>query len=294
MRVGIIGAAGKVGSSIAYSLVNKVDELVLVDIAKEKVEGEYLDLGQASDNTKLSWGVDSSDAKKCDVVIIPAGFPRTPDMKTRMDLLKKNAPILKDIVEKVSNCSPKSILVIISNPVDVMTYLSLKVSGFESSRVIGMGGTLDSRRFKWVLSQHLPGKINAITIGEHGDSMIPLLSQVKIDGKSIAREFIEKNRKKIVQEVRQASMKIIHTKGGTWWCPAQATLDVLDAILNGPKVIPVSVFYKNCCIGLPAEVGLKGVRKIIQPEMDPWESSQFKECVDSLNENCRWVDQWLE
>lgn len=296
MKVGVIGAAGKVGSSIAYSLIGKVEELVLIDIAKDPVEGEFLDMSQAADEkTKFSWAVDPSDAQDCDIIIIPAGFPRTPDMKTRMDLVKKNAPIIKEVVQKISKSSPNSILIVISNPMDIMTYLSLKVSGFEPSRVIGMGGTLDSRRLRWVLSKYFPNqKIDAVTIGEHGENMIPLLSQAKAGGKLLDKKFVEENREKIVKEVKDFGATIIQKKGGTWWGPAQATLDVIDALTNGPKIIPVSVLYRGVCVGMLAEIGSKGVKRVIEPKMDVWETAQLNECIKNLSENCRWVDQWLE
>ena len=295
MRIGVIGAAGRVGSSIAYSLIDRADELVLVDIAKDKVEGEFFDISQAADGKSvLSWGADPSDAQDCDIVVIPAGFPRTPEMKTRLALTEKNAPIIKDVVEKIAESSPKSLLIMISNPMDIMTYLALKVSGFGTSRVIGMGGTLDSRRLRWVLSKYFKQKVDAITIGEHGENMIPLLSQAKIGGKPLEKKFIEENRGKILEEVKESGSIIIKNKGGTWWGPAQATMDIFDAIIDGPKKIPVSVFYKNVCVGLPVEVGKKGVGKVAEPEMDDWEAARFSECLNSLGENCHWVDQWLK
>jgi malate dehydrogenase len=295
MRVGVIGAAGKVGSSISYSLIGKVDELMLVDIAKDRVKGEFFDLSQASDGrTKLSWGEDPSNAQDCDVVIIPAGFPRTPEMKTRMDLFKKNAPIVKSVVKKVAESSPNSVLIVISNPMDIMTYLALKVSGFNASKVMGMGSTLDSRRLRWVLSKYFNQKVDAITIGEHGEYMIPLLSQVKVGSNPLDKKFIEENRENIVREVKDLASNTIKRKGGTWWGPAKATMDIVDAIVNGPKKIPVSVFYKDVCVGLPAQVGRRGISNIFEPEMDSWESAKFNECLNKLNENCRWVDTWLK
>ncbi len=295
MKVGVIGAAGKVGSAVSYSLVGKVDELCLIDIVKDPVEGESVDMGHAADGrTKLSWGGDAAEAKGCDVVVIPSGFPRTPDMKTRMDLVQKNAPIVKDVVTKVVQNSPKAILIIITNPMDVMSYLAYKVSGFDASRVIGMGGTLDSRRLRYALTKRFGQKADAITIGEHGDGMIPVLSQARIGGKPIDKAYVDQNREAIIAEVKGFGPFLIQKKGGTWWGPAQSTVDIIDAIQNGPKTIPVSTLYQDVYVGLPAEIGRKGVMKAAPPAMDSWEKTRFDACVKGLAENCRWVDQWLK
>lgn len=293
MKVAVVGAAGKVGSAIAYSLIGKVDQLCLVDIVKDKVEGEALDIKHAMPSVEVFFGEKISDTPSCDVVIVPAGFPRTPDMKSRMDLVEKNAPILKGVVEQVATTSPKAILIIVSNPMDIMTYLAYKVSGFPSSRVIGMGGTLDSRRLRVVLSKYAGGPADAIAIGEHGEHAVPLLSQAKVNGKTISADFIAKNRERILSELIQAPREVILKKGGTWWAPAQATLDIVGAIVNKPAVLPCSVLHRNVCMGLPVRIGKSGVEKVEIPAMDSWERQKFEECFTYLDEPCRWVDKWL-
>ena len=301
-KVTVVGA-GAVGATCANVLAARgiASEVVLVDIKEGLSEGKMLDMFQAAATcgykTKLT-GVTATDAEgykataNSDVIVITSGIPRKPGM-TREELIGINANIVKSVVANASKWSPKAIYVIISNPMDTMTYLTLKSTGLKKNRVIGMGGALDSSRFRCYLSKASGvgiQDIDGMVIGGHGDTtMLPLLSKASIKGVP-ATQFLSKKK---LEEVSAATMvggatltKLLGTSA--WYAPGAAGASVVDAIINDTKaVVPCSVYLEgeygqeDICIGVPVVLGKKGVEKIVKIDLTKEEAEKFAASADA-------------
>ena len=272
-----------------------------MDIKEGLSEGKMLDMFQAAATcgykTKLV-GVTATDAEgykptaNSDVIVITSGIPRKPGM-TREELIGINANIVKSVVANASKWSPKAIYVIISNPMDTMTYLTLKSTGLKKNRVIGMGGALDSSRFRCYLSKASGvgiQDIDGMVIGGHGDTtMLPLLSKASIKGVP-ATQFLSKKK---LEEVSAATMvggatltKLLGTSA--WYAPGAAGASVVDAIINDTKaIVPCSVYLEgeygqeDICIGVPVVLGKKGVEKIVKIDLTKEEAEKFAASADA-------------
>ena len=304
MKVTIVGA-GNVGSTCADAIAFKriASEVVLLDIRENYAEGKALDMTQTSTllgfNTKIVGSTnDYSKTANSDVVVITSGVPRKPGM-TREELIGVNAGIVKSVTENILKHSPEAIIVIVSNPMDTMTYLSLKESGLPKNRIIGMGGALDSARFKTYLSLALEkpsNDIHGMVIGGHGDTtMIPLTRLATYNGMPVAN-FISNEK---LDEVASATMvggKTLTGMLGTsaWYAPGAAVSYLVDSILNDQKrIIPCSVLLEgeygqsDICIGVPVVVGRTGWETIIDVELDANERDLFlksAQAVRKMNE----------
>jgi len=299
MKVSIIGA-GNVGSSCAeyISLKSIASEVVLLDIKEGLAEGKALDLSQTSTtlgfNTRIIGATnDFSVTSDSDVVVITSGVPRKPGM-TREELIGINAEIVKSVVEKILINSPNTIIIVVSNPMDTMTYLSLKVSGLIKNRIIGMGGALDSSRFKTYLSMALnkpASDIHGMVIGGHGDTtMIPLTRLASYNGLPVS-SFLSKQK---LSEISKSTMvggatltKLLGTSA--WYAPGASVSYLVDSILNDQKkIIPCSVFLegeygqKDICIGVPCIIGKNGVDSILEIELDNDETEKFNKSADAV------------
>ena len=299
MKVSIIGA-GNVGSSCAeyISLKSIASEVVLLDIKEGLAEGKALDLSQTSTtlgfNTRIIGATnDFSVTSDSDVVVITSGVPRKPGM-TREELIGINAEIVKSVVEKILINSPNTIIIVVSNPMDTMTYLSLKVSGLIKNRIIGMGGALDSSRFKTYLSMALnkpASDIHGMVIGGHGDTtMIPLTRLASYNGLPVS-SFLSNQK---LSEISKSTMvggatltKLLGTSA--WYAPGASVSYLVDSILNDQKkIIPCSVFLegeygqKNICIGVPCIIGKNGVDSILEIELDNDETEKFNKSADAV------------
>ena len=299
MKVSIIGA-GNVGSSCAeyISLKSIASEVVLLDIKEGLAEGKALDLSQTSTtlgfNTRIIGATnDFSVTSDSDVVVITSGVPRKPGM-TREELIGINAEIVKSVVDKILINSPNTIIIVVSNPMDTMTYLSLKVSGLIKNRIIGMGGALDSSRFKTYLSMALnkpASDIHGMVIGGHGDTtMIPLTRLASYNGLPVS-SFLSKQK---LSEISKSTMvggatltKLLGTSA--WYAPGASVSYLVDSILNDQKkIIPCSVFLdgeygqKDICIGVPCIIGKNGVDSILEIELDNDETEKFNKSADSV------------
>ena len=304
MKVTIVGA-GNVGSTCADAIAFKriASEVVLLDIRENYAEGKALDMTQTSTllgfNTKIVGSTnDYSKTANSDVVVITSGVPRKPGM-TREELIGVNAGIVKSVTENILKHSPEAIIVIVSNPMDTMTYLSLKESGLPKNRIIGMGGALDSARFKTYLSLALEkpsNDIHGMVIGGHGDTtMIPLTRLATYNGMPVAN-FISNEK---LDEVASATMvggKTLTGMLGTsaWYAPGAAVSYLVDSILNDQKrIIPCSVLLEgeygqsDICIGVPVVVGRNGWETIIDVGLDANEQDLFlksAQAVRKMNE----------
>ena len=299
MKVSIIGA-GNVGSSCAeyISLKSIASEVVLLDIKEGLAEGKALDLSQTSTtlgfNTRIIGATnDFTVTSGSDVVVITSGVPRKPGM-TREELIGINAEIVKSVVDKILINSPNTIIIVVSNPMDTMTYLSLKVSGLIKNRIIGMGGALDSSRFKTYLSMALnkpASDIHGMVIGGHGDTtMIPLTRLASYNGLPVS-SFLSKQK---LSEISKSTMvggatltKLLGTSA--WYAPGASVSYLVDSILNDQKkIIPCSVFLegeygqKDICIGVPCIIGKNGVDSILEIELDNDETEKFNKSADAV------------
>lgn len=298
-KVTVVGA-GNVGATCANVLVTCqiADEVVLLDIKEGVSEGKAMDIMQTANILGLQsrlTGVTNDYEKTADsdVVVITSGIPRKPGM-TREELIGVNAGIVKSVTENVLKYSPNAVILCVSNPMDTMTYLIHKTSGLPKNRIIGMGGALDSSRFKCYLAKATGANINNVdgmVIGGHGDTtMIPLLSKATVNGVPVT-QFASKKK---LQEAVQATMvggatltKLIGTSA--WYAPGAAAAMMVEAILNDQKkMIPCSCYLEgeygqeDICIGVPAIIGRKGIEKIVKIDFTKEEAAKFAESAAAV------------
>ena len=289
-KVVLIGC-GNVGMAYSYALVNQkvyVDELVLIDINKDKCLGEAMDLNHcmAYSPSKINVRVgDYNDCKDAKIVVIAAGANQNPG-ETRMDLINKNSKIFKEIVTSVIESGFNGIFLVATNPLDVMTYLTLKYSNFPTNRVIGSGTTLDTARLRYILSEKTgvcPKNIEAYVIGEHGDSEFIPWSNVNIAYKKISDILSNDELIKIEDEVRNAAYEIINRKGATSYGIGMCLVRITNAILEDKNIIlPVSSWDKEneICVSTPAIVGKDGVKDKI---FIPLNEAETAKLINSIN-----------
>ena len=301
MKVTVIGA-GNVGASCAeYISQNEIaSEVVILDIKKGFAEGKALDLYQTATtlgfNTSIK-GVtnDYSKTSGSDVVVITSGVPRKPGM-TREELIGINAGIVQKVSENVLKYSPDAIIVVVSNPMDTMTYLALKATGLPKNRIIGMGGALDSSRFKTYLSLALnkpANDIQGMVIGGHGDTtMIPLFRLATYNGIPVSQFLKEKVIQKVVTNTMIGGATLTKLLGtSAWYAPGASVAYLVDSILNDyKKMIPCSVLLngeynlKNICIGVPCIIGANGVESIVEIKLNESEKNLLKESAMKVRE----------
>jgi len=286
--ISIIGA-GKVGSASAFNILRfRISDVVLIDIAEGLAKGEALDMMQAAPAIEFDGKVrgtkDFSEMEGSEVVVMAAGAGRRPGM-TRFDLMSVNAKIVKSAVKEVVRYAPECKLMVVTNPVDVMTYIAYKESGFERNRVFGMGNILDTMRFRSYIASELTVSredIRALVVGEHGDSMVPLVDYATVSGIPI-KDLLEKEQiEKIVNLTRTSGADVIKLKGATTYAPAVVIAIIVDAVLRGRnRVVSVSTFLQgeyglsNISIGVPVILGRKGVERILELRLSPNAKKQF-------------------
>lgn len=292
MKISFIGS-GKVGAAIAYSVALKglATEIVLTDHSSDKAHGEALDIlqGQAfCPQTKITSGeiVDTADSN---IVVITAGTPRRAE-EPRIELLSRNAGIIMDITKKVVALSPDCILFIVTNPLDIMTYLAYHASGLAAGRVIGMGTALDTARYRSYLAKQFnvdARDIDAYVLGEHGETMVPLTSNIHVKGLPLSSlpSYDEEAVKQIANDVCSASGQVIALKGGTVFAPAVAACAVLEAIINDTRqLLPVSVFSDKygTALSLPAIIGRQGAIQALDIPMTPLEEAALGKSIENI------------
>jgi malate dehydrogenase len=297
-RVGIIGA-GNVGATVAYSLAmnGSCHEIILRDNKIDIARGKALDMSQAASavrsHTVVKVAEDMSELVNCDVVVVTAGSPRLPGM-SRDDLLMINANITKEVIGDVAKYSPNAIIIMVSNPLDAMTYVALKESGFDRSRVIGMAGILDSSRMASFIQEKLGyggGQIRASVMGGHGDDMVPLPRYSTVAGVPLTDVLSAKEIEEIVVRTRNGGAEIVgHLKtGSAYYAPAKSTAIMVEAILKDTKQIhPCAVSldgeygFSDIVSGVPVMLGANGAEKIIEITLNEDEKAMFKNSCDSV------------
>lgn len=290
-KVAVVGA-GRLGSTIAFSIAKEgnAHELVIIDIIENLVRGEALDLGQTT-LLRVEGSTDYRSMAGSDLVVIVAGIARKPDM-TREQLLGTNARIMQSIIGQVLIHAPDTLILVVSNPMDAMTYIALKESGFPPHRVFGMGGVVDSNRFRYFLADEFhvhPDNVRATVVGQHGEIMIPLTGSVRIDGienpdpARIARA---------IERTRDAGREVISLKGATFYAPAHAASVMVRAVLRDERqTLPSSVLIpgEEVCLGTPVILGREGVVEVMTPGMTREESRQWRDAIQALRENLEGI-----
>lgn len=299
MKVTIVGA-GNVGATCAdvISYRGIASEVVLLDIKEGFAEGKALDISQCATttgfNTKIS-GTTNDYAKTAgsSVVVITSGIPRKPGM-TREELIGINAGIVKNVAENILAHSPNAIIVVVSNPMDTMTYLALKATGLPKNRIIGMGGALDSSRFKTYLSQELnkpANDIHAMVIGGHGDTtMIPLTRLAAYNGVPVSEFLSEEQLAKVAADTMVGGATLTGLLGtSAWYAPGASVAFLVDSILNDQKrIIPCSVMLEgeygqsDICIGVPCIIGKNGLEQIVEIDLNDAEKALFAKSADAV------------
>ena len=299
-KVVIIGC-GNVGMSYAYALLNQrtyVNKLMLIDLNRERVEGEVADLNHCLPYapSKISINVgEYNDCKDARIVVIAAGANQKPG-ETRMDLIHKNAVIFKDIVSQVMSSGFNGIFLVATNPLDVMTYLTYKYSGLPASRVIGTGTSLDTARLQLIIGKKLcinPKNIQGYVIGEHGDSEFIPWSNANISLQNIKEFFSKEELDAIEDDVRNAAYEIINKKGATYYGIGMAMVRITNAILgNENTIMALSVYDENndVYIGLPAILNETGIKGRIKLKLTPEEETKLQNSIDIIKENLKSVE----
>tara|TARA_B100000579_G_scaffold420688_1_gene420669 strand:- start:914 stop:1846 length:933 start_codon:yes stop_codon:yes gene_type:complete len=299
MKVSVIGA-GNVGASCAeYIAISKIaNEVILLDIKEGLSEGKALDLTQTSSTLGFDTVIkgvtnDYKITQDSDVVVITSGIPRKPGM-TREELIDINAGIVNSVTENILKFSPNTIIVVVSNPMDTMTYLTLKSNKLEKNKVIGMGGALDSSRFKTYISIALnkpQSDIHAMVIGGHGDTtMIPLTRLASYNGIPISNLLSDEKQKEIISSTMIGGATLTKLLGtSAWYAPGASVSYLVDSILNNKKkIIPCSVYLegqydlRDICIGVPCVIGENGVEEIIELDLNISEKNKLQESAKAI------------
>jgi malate dehydrogenase len=299
MKVTVVGA-GAVGATCADNIARAqlADELVLLDIREGFAEGKAQDIMQTAAllgfDTRVSGSTnDYSKTAKSDVVVITSGLPRKPGM-TREELIGTNAGIVKAVTENLLKYSPDAIIIVISNPMDTMTYLALQSTGLPKNRIIGMGGTLDSARFKYQLSQHLgcsPADLNAVVVGGHGDTtMIPLIRLATWNSVPVTNFLSDDQQKQIVADTMVGGATLTKLLGtSAWYAPGAAGAALVESIVRDEKklftcCVSLDGEYgqKDICLGVPVVIGRNGWEKILDFGLNADEQAMFNKSADAV------------
>ena len=291
-KIMIVGT-GNVGASIAFALMNQrtaVNEVVLTDIIAKDAVGEAMDLRDAlavaPSFVKISNGT-YKDAADCDVVVITAGAPQKPG-ETRMDLLKKNANILKGMIEQIMASGFDGIFLVVTNPMDVMTDLTMRFSGLPSEKVIGSGTVLDSARLRTRIAGYLnisPKSVHAYQVGEHGDTELTLWSSADVGGQNVSELLPENILSDISDFVKNEAYDIIEKKGATYYGIATCVVSILNCIFNDEmRVLPVSSYdsFNDCYYGFPAVVGRAGIIRRLDLKLSEKEGVKLQESINAI------------
>lgn len=305
MKVTVVGAGGNVGSTVALTIAQRdfAQEVVMVDIEKKEDDktfypskGRALDQWESSPihgfDTKLKGTVDYTDTKESDVCVITAGVPRRPGM-SRDDLLEINAKIVKGVSEELVKHSPNTIIIVVSNPLDVMTYVAHVSSGLDSTKVMGMAGILDTARYRAFLATELdvsPKDIQALLMGGHGDTMVPLPRYTTVAGIPVTQLIDEKKLDEIVDRTKKGGGEIVGLMGtSAWYAPGAAAAQMVEAImLDQNRIFPCAVQLngeygiEDLFLGVPVKLGHGGIKEIIEVDLNQKERDLLNESATAV------------
>ncbi len=300
-KITIVGA-GNIGATLALLLARReTADITLIDINEGVAKGKALDIMEASPilgfNARVTGTGNYEDTADSDVVVITAGFPRKPGM-SRDDLLFKNYEVVKSVSEQIKKYSPNAFVIVVTNPLDAMTYTALKVTGFPKERVMGMAGVLDSARFAYFISEKTGisvENIKAFVIGGHGDDMVPLPKYTTISGLPVTKFLSEEELQEVIERTRFGGGEIVQLlkTGSAFYAPAASILEMVLAILwNKRKILSASVYLdgeigeyygaSGLCVGVPIILGKEGVEEIIKLDLSEEEWQAWRKSVDSV------------
>lgn len=301
MKITVVGA-GNVGATVAQRLVDRElsNELVLVDVVEGLPQGKGLDMFESSpvlgSDVKVVGANSYDETADSDIVVITAGIARKPGM-SRDDLLTTNAGILKSVTGQVARRSPKSIIIVVSNPLDVMVYVAMKVSGFDRKRVFGMAGVLDTARFRTFIASELNVSVEdvqAFVLGGHGDSMVPLVRYTSIAGIPLTEMMAAEKIEKLVKRTRDGGAEIVSLlkTGSAYYAPSAAVVQMVESIVKDKKrILPTSVYLKgeygmnDVVIGVPVKLGKDGMEQVVEIKLTDSEKAELKKSADDVRAN---------
>ncbi len=308
-KVAIVGGAGAVGASAAYALMMSglVSEIVLVDVNERRAEGEAMDLMHGAPFVRpvtVRAGA-YADCANCQIVVITAGAAQKPG-ETRLDLVRKNTGIFRDMIPQIARAAPNAILLVVANPVDILTLAALEASGFPPGRVIGSGTVLDTARLRALVGQRLnidPRRVHGYVIGEHGDSEVVVWSRATVAGLPVAEFCAQRGsdcdthmQAEISEQVRRAAYEIIERKGATYYAIGLGVRHVVEAILRDQNtVLTVSTLMtgqfgiSDICLSLPSIVDHGGVEGVLMPRLSDEEIEALRRSADVLKETARAI-----
>lgn len=298
-KVTVVGS-GNVGATVAQHVVQKqLADVALVDIIEGVPQGKALDLLEAGPVEKYDTRIVGSNSyditADSDIVVITAGLPRKPGM-SRDDLLLKNAAIVKEVVENVAKLSPRAIIIMVTNPLDAMAHIALKVSGFPKHRVLGMAGVLDSARFRTFIAEALNVSVEntqAFVLGGHGDEMVPLPRYSTVAGIPITELFAPDKLAALIERTRKGGGEIVALlkTGSAYYAPGSSVVEMIDAILKDrKKILPCAAFLegeygvRGVFLGVPVKLGAQGIEQILEIKLQSEEQEMLKKSITAVQE----------
>jgi malate dehydrogenase len=302
VRVTVVGS-GFVGATTAMRVVQKglADDVVMIDVVEGLPQGLALDMRESAPVESFEPAVrgtnDYADTAGSDVVVITAGLPRQPGM-SRMDLLDKNAAIMRSVVGEVSTRSPDAILIVVTNPLDEMTFLASELSGFPHERVMGMAGVLDSARLRYFIAEELgasPRAVEAMTLGSHGESMVPLPRHATVDGKPLTDLADDATLERLYQRTRDGGAEIVGLlkKGSAYYAPSASIAQMVNAIAGDTReVLPVCAWctgqygIQDVYVGVPARLGRRGIEEIVELDLNQDELAALRAAAEGIRAKC--------
>jgi malate dehydrogenase len=308
-KVTVVGA-GNVGSNTARRIAERgiADTVVMIDIVEGLPQGLALDINQSAPTEGFETFVvgtnDYADTADSDVVVITAGKPRTPGM-SRMDLLADNAKIVGGVTEQIAKHSPEAILIVVSNPLDEMTYLAAAKSGFQKEKVMGMAGVLDSSRLRFFIAEKLgvsPLKVDAMTLGSHGDQMVALPRHATVDGKPLPDLLSASDLEELFDRTKNAGAEIVGylKKGSAFYAPSSSSASMVESILkDSGDVHPTCAWttgeygVSDVYLGVPAKLSRKGVQEIVELDLTEDETAKLVEAAEAIRAKCQELDSLL-
>jgi malate dehydrogenase len=306
IKISIVGA-GQVGATCAQRILERgLADVALIDIAEGLARGKALDMGQAAAtegyDLKIEGGSDYSLMKGSEAVVVTAGLARKPGM-TREDLLSQNARIVKGIANNIKEFCPGAIIIMVTNPLDVMTYLAYKISGFEKERVFGMAGVLDSARFRFFIAERLkvsPSEVEAFVLGGHGDSMVPLAGHTNVKGSPIDEFLSDYEIDTLVNKTRNGGAEIVSLlkTGSAFYAPSSAVCEMLEAVLKDKnEVLPVSAYLErqygleDVYCGVPARLGRGGIEEVVEFKLSQEELAALHKSARQVKEGIGYLEK---
>jgi len=304
MKISVIGA-GNVGATTALFLAQQhLGNIVLIDVIEGMPQGKALDMAEAGPvnryESHLAGSCSFEDLDGSNIVVITAGLPRKPGM-TRMDLLTKNADIVTSVTHHIARLAPQAIIIVVTNPLDVMTYVAWKTSGFPKQRVVGMAGVLDSTRFRYFVAAELNVSVEdtqAMVLGGHGDSMVPLPRYTTVSGVPITQLLPQDKVDKLVDRTRKGGTEIVNLlkTGSAYYAPAASVALMVEAIVaDKERLLPASAYLSgqfglnDVFVGVPVILGQDGVEKIIELELSQSEKEALHKSAADVSEG---INDW--